>query len=152
MICFKYIIFRNIIVPVSFFLLINGCCGSEETSGEVYQNQPSYKNIAEEKFNKDYRVTFNNDSTYIIVQQFPQNVTKGIQEPLKFFIYDNKNQKIIFQDNLTNGQIEWMNRNQIKVSTLPEIVSGKDEDNKRMFGYIYDVISKTKLSGQDKNK
>ena len=89
MICFKYIIFRNIIVPVSFFLLINGCCSSEETSGEVYQNQPSYKNIAEEKFNKDYRITFNNDSTYLIVQHLPQNVTKGIQDsPLKFFIYD----------------------------------------------------------------
>ena len=152
MICFKYIIFRNIIVPVSFFLLINGCCGSEETSGEVYQNRPTYKKIAEEKFNKDYRATFNNDSTYIIVQQLPQNVTKGIQTPLKFFIYDNEHKKIIFQDNLANGNIEWINRSQIKVSTLPEIVSGKDEDNKRMFGYIYDVISKAKLSGQDKNK
>jgi hypothetical protein len=152
MICFRYIIFRNIIVPVSFFLLINGCCGSEETSGEVYQNQPSYKKIAEEKFNKDYRVTFNSDSTYLIVHYLPPNVTKESDSPLKFFVYDSKNKKVMFQDNLANGKVEWLNKHQLRVTTVPEIVKGKDEENKEMFGYIYDVISMSKLSKENRNK
>ncbi len=63
-----------------------------------------------------------------------------------------KNEKVIFEDNLTNGKIKWINNRQIQVSTMPEIVSGKEENNKKMYGYIYDVINKRKLPQLDKNK
>ncbi len=151
MIYFKCIIFKYTLIPVFLFLLINAC-SSKETSDEMQSNRPSYKKIAEERYNQNYKVSFNKDSTYLIVYYLPQNVTKGLPSPLKFFVYDSRDKKVIFQDNPANGKVEWINYYQLKVSTIPEIVTGNDEDNKKMFGNIYDVISKSKLSKQEKTK
>ena len=147
---FKCILYRNILVP--FLIILISSCSSKETSGEMQDNTPPYKKIAEEKFDKDYRVIFNNDSTYLIVYYLPKNVNKTLIPPLKFFVYDTNNKKVIFQDNLTNGKVEWINDHQFQVSTIPEIVTGNDEDNKKLFGYIYDVHTKRKLSNEDINK
>ena len=151
MLYFRCISFRTVLVPVSLFILINAC-SSKEASGELLQNKPTYKKIAEEKFNKDYMVIFNNDSTYLIVYFFPKNVTKRLNPPLIFFVYDTNNKKVIFQDNLTNGEVKWKNNRQIEVSTIPEIVTGDDEKNKELFGYVYDVNTQRKLTEENKNK
>ena len=49
-------------------------------------------------------------------------------------------------------KLEWLKCHQIQVSTNPEIISGKEEENKKMYGYIYDVITQRKLSELNKNK
>jgi len=141
-------------ISISFIpiLLIAACCSSSETSQKLMNNIPAYKEIAEGKYNNQYNTVFNTDSTYLFVCASQKNVDKVLPPPLRFFVYDNKNEKVIFEDNLTNGKIKWINNRQIQVSTMPEIVSGKEENNKKMFGYIYDVINKRKLPQLDKNK
>lgn len=113
---------------------------------------PSYKKIAEENFNSDYKVEFNNDSTYIIVYYFPKSKLLSLNPPLKFFVYKIITKKVIYRDNLANGEVKWKNKNQFIVTTIPEIVKGNDEENSQAFGYTYDVITGRKLSGLDKNK
>jgi hypothetical protein len=148
----KYIIFRNIVAFVFLFFLVSACCSANETAEKLDSNRPSYKKIADEKYNENYKAIFNNDSTYLIVHFSPKNVTKQVPAPLKFFVYDNKRNKIIFEDNLTNGNIKWINDHQVQISTIPEIISGKEDKNERMYGYIYDVIAKRKLTELDKSK
>lgn len=146
MIYFKFIIIKNTLIPAFLFLLISAC-SSKETSVELQSKQPSYKKIAEERYNQDYRVSFNKDSTYLIVYYLPQNVNKKLPSPLKFFVYDTVNKKMVFQDNLTNGKVEWINDHQIKVSMIPGIVTSDEEKNKRLYGYTYDVKLKRKIYG-----
>ena len=133
-------------------LLIAACCSSNKTSKKIINNIPTYKKIAEGKYDNQYRTIFNSDSTYLFVCAAPKNVNKVLPPPLRFFIYNNKTGKVIFEDNLTNGKVKWINNQQIQVSTSPEIISGKEEENKKMYGYIYDVTKQKKLPRLDLDK
>jgi hypothetical protein len=148
----KFSLFKNI----SFFLLLlffmNSCSTSKENSDKVQGNQPSFNDIAQEKFSTDYKTAFNTDSTYVIVYYFPRSKIKSQNPPLRFFVYNTFSKEIIFQDNLSNGKVGWKNNYQFTVSTIPEIVKGNDDENIQMFGYTYDVISRRKLSDIDKNE
>ncbi len=152
MIFVKCIILRNMLFLVSLFLLMNSCSSSKEESGEIQSYQPLYKKIAEEKFNNDYKIAFNKDSTYIIIYYYTQGNSKQQNSPLRFFVYNSGTNETIFQDNLANGDVKWINNYQFKVSTIPGIVKGNEDGNKEIFGYVYDVISKRKLSNLDKNQ
>lgn len=133
-------------------LLIAACCSSSETSKKLIINTPAYEKIAEGKYNNHYRTSFNSDSTYLFVCASPNKSNNMPPAPLKFFVYDYKNEKVIFEDNLTNGKVKWINNQQIQVSTSPEIISGKEEENKKMYGYIYDVTKQKKLPRLDLDK
>jgi len=125
-------------------ILINACCTSNKST-QLKDNSSLYKNIAESKLGKSSIINVNPDSTYFAAYTSGKSSGDELNKPLKFFIYDTKEEKIIFEDNLSNGKIEWINENQIKVSTIPGIVSGKEEKNKKLFGYIFDVKQKRKI-------
>ncbi len=148
----RNIILRNIFLFISLFLFLNACSSSKEGREEHQPELPIYKKIAEEKFNKDYKVESNSDSTYLIIYYSTKNKITELATPLKFFVYNTKSKKVIFQDNLANGHVEWINNYQLKVSTIPEIIKGNKEENKQMFGYIYDVVTKRKLTTLDINE
>lgn len=128
-------------------ILINACCGSKESA--KIQISGDYKKIAESKLGDNYKIIFNSDSTYLTAYQLNKNSNENILPALKFFVYDLSEEKILFEDNLPNGKVEWINDHQVKVSTTPGIVSGKEEKNKSLFGYTYDVNLKKKIN-QDK--
>ncbi|MGE5797657.1 MAG: hypothetical protein ACM339_13675 [Ignavibacteria bacterium] len=128
-------------------ILINACCGSKESA--KIQISGDYKKIAESKLGDNYKIIFNSDSTYLTAYQLNKNSNENIRPALKFFVYDLSEEKILFEDNLPNGKVEWINDHQVKVSTTPGIVSGKEEKNKSLFGYTYDVKLKKKIN-QDK--
>ncbi len=135
-----------------FFLLafsIAACCSTKNTTKEKNSDNQSYKSIAKEKYNENYIVKSNIDSTYFVVASTSKKTSQNINSPLKFFVYNNKTGQVIFEDNLINGKLEWINRNQIKITTEPEVISGIEEKNKSMTGYIYDVTKKRKLSKLD---
>ncbi len=142
----------RISVSLISIFLIAACCSSNKTTAKLSSDYTTYKKIADEKYSKNYNTIFNSDSTYLFVYTSTKNLDKVLPTSLKFFVYDNNNEKIIFEDNLANGKIRWLNVHQIQVSINPEIISGKEEENKKMYGYIYDVLTQRKLSELDKNK
>jgi hypothetical protein len=148
----RYIILRNIFLFISIFLFFNACGSSKEENEKLQPGLPTYKKIAEEKFKNDYKVESNSDSTYLIVYYSPKNKLRALNPPLKFFVYNTSEKKVIFQDNLANGKVKWKNKSQFIVTTIPEIVKGNDAGDIQNFGYTYDVISKRKLTGFDQNK
>jgi len=133
-------------ISVSFLLIfsIGACCGSKNISDKLSSNNPSYIEIAKDKYHEDYKVLFNTDSTYLVVFSFVKNDAEQLYSALRFFVYDDKNEKIIFEDNLPNGKVEWINYNQIQVSTIPGIVRGDDNKNNPSV-YIYDIKQKRKI-------
>ena len=105
-----------------------------------------------QKFKNDYKVESNSDSTYLIVYYSPKNKLRSLNPPLKFFVYNTGDKKVIFQDNLANGKVKWKNKSQFIVTTIPEIIKGNEAGDIQNFGYTYDVISRRKLTGFDQNK
>lgn len=152
LIYFRYIILKNIFFFIFIFLFLNACGTSKKESKQPPSGAPTYKIIAEENFHNDYKAEFNNDSTYIIVYYSPKSKLMSLNPPLRFFVYNIILKKLIYRDNLANGEVKWKNSHQFIVTTIPEIVKGNDEENSRAFGYTYDVITGRKLSDLDRNK
>lgn len=150
MIYSRYIILRNIFFFISLFLFLNSCGSSKKETEELQSHPPTYKKIAEQNFNNHYKVEFNIDSTYIIVYYSPKSKLISLNPPLRFFVYNTSTKRVIFRDNLANGEVKWKNNHQFIVITIPEIIKGDDEENIQAFGYTYDVITGKKLSDQDK--
>ncbi|HVO73072.1 MAG TPA: hypothetical protein VMT35_03550 [Ignavibacteriaceae bacterium] len=132
-------------------ILINACCASKPSS-EVKDPSRAYNNFAESKLGSKCKILFNSDSTYFAAYASAKNPELQSNSPLKFFIYDIREDKILFEDNLPNGEIKWLNESQLKISTIPGIVSGIDDQNRHRPGYIYDVNVKRKIKPDFESK
>ena len=140
-------ILQKIVIFILAVFSFNDCCSSDTISSQK-NNAPVYKSIAESEFGSNYKVIFNTDSTYLIVTSSSNKTTSGLDSPLKFFVFNLSENKIVFRENLPNGSVKWINDRQVKVSTEPGIVSGKEEKNST--GYTYDVILKKKIFNEGK--
>jgi len=140
-------ILQKIVIFILAIFSFNNCCSSDTISSRK-NNAPVYKNIAESEFGSNYKAIFNSDSTYLIVTSPSNKTTTGLSSPLKFFVFNLSENKIVFRENLPNGSVKWINDSQIKVLTEPEIVSGKEDKNST--GYTYDIILKRKIFDEDK--
>lgn len=111
------------------------------------------RDIAAQKLGDTYNLIFNSDSTLLIAyhnilttkeKSKKENRAGFPLPPLKFFIYNIKNSQVIFEDNLSNGEVSWLTRTQVKIQTIPGTV--KVNDDKKSTGYIYDVILQRKIN------
>jgi len=103
-----------------------------------------YKTLALKKYHSQVVYKLNPDKTYVLCvkKQNPKPFVPKQFTQLRFFVYDLKTNKLIFEDSLENGHVQWENSNQIKVTITPEIV--KDIEVKE-YGYRYNVITRKKI-------
>ncbi|MCB9058934.1 MAG: hypothetical protein H6627_10235 [Calditrichae bacterium] len=105
---------------------------------EKMNNLTEIEQIAFEKYTDKYILNKNtNGSHTLCIKHEPDTKTQPFT-PLSFFIFDNTENKVVFEDNLPNGDVEWLNDFQIKVTTFPGIVQPGKENPR---SYIFDINS-----------
>ena len=122
--------------------------GSESPSQTIASE--SYKKIAGQKYknNVDYR--FNASKTHVLCIKKSKPTQENPFPSLAFFLYDLKREKILLEESSTRGHVKWLNDHQIQISLIPGIVTGDEQKNKRLTGYIYDLKLKRKIDADDK--
>jgi hypothetical protein len=141
-------LFPKIAVFILTIISINNCCSTGTISTQS-KDSVNYKKIAVSKFGNNHKVTFNSDSTFLIVSSYQNKTTDDISSPLRFFVFNLSENEITFEENLPNGNIKWINNHQIEVTTEPGIVSGDEGKNKQLTGYTYDIILNKKILNGD---
>ena len=132
-------------LTIGFTLAYCALAKKDSNSADSVDN---YKELAVDKYTDN--ITYRRNLTHIYVLCYKQS-RPTIQDPfppLQFFVYDLKNEKVLFEDSLAKGSIKWLNDYQIQVSTIPGIVTGDEEADKKLMGYIYDVKLQRKLNAQ----
>ncbi len=122
----------RIFIPLFAILFFN--CSTSKINNSNYEQ---LENTAKDKFNKDYNISYNEDKTYAICVKQVKITPSLPSPPLNFFIYDIKNEKILYQSNLANGRVAWKNNEQVEIETIPGIVTGFEPPD--TFKDIYDV-------------
>ena len=129
---------KSLFFLITIFIITN--CSSYQTSN---QNKfAELESTAQSLYGPKYYFLFNSDSTFVICTNKEQ--TKS-QSSFRFFVYDNHKKQTVFNDNVSQGNVSWLNNNQIKVSWTPGTVKGeegKESPNK----YIFDVKSGKKVN------
>lgn len=119
---------------ILLFAILFCQCSSSEIGKYNYEQ---LDNTAKEKFTKNYNITFNKNQTYAICLKRVKTSPPMPSPPLNFFIYDIKNEKIIYQSSLANGRVSWKNNEQVEIETIPGTVTGFEPPD--AFKNIYDV-------------
>lgn len=123
------------------FLFIMACHSNRQTADKNQETPPSsIESLAAEKFESNYLVVDNEDAKYSIVK----SKTKSFEEfgfDISYFLYDHDEQKIIFEDFLKSGYVDWQDTYTIKAINRKVQTNGKR--SKEI--YLFDVKKKEKL-------
>ena len=111
--------------------------------GNKTEHPAEITKIALEKYQDHFNFLQNKDTLYVICFRQDSETALNPTPPLRFFVFDVKNKKIIFEDNLPNGSVKWIDKYKIGVKTIPGIIR-KDEILPE-YTYVYDVLLKKKL-------
>ncbi len=135
---------KKIILFVLLFasaVVISSCscgCGS---GGD--NSIPVYHRLAAQKYGINYSVIFNSDSSYVLCTNNGGVPGKLPRKALRFFVYDLKNGKIIFEDTYATAKIKWINKYKLSVKNFPEAFSKRKNQN--LIKIIYDVKKGIKI-------
>lgn len=136
---------RVIIFPILLIIFYaNPAC---KTSGTAvnYQSNEKYRITAQSKLGDHAEFLFNQDSSFVLCMK-TLNAEKNAQlNSIKFFVYDLKEQTVVFEDALPNASVIWKSNDQVEVTKISGAVS---KDGQKAKGYIFDVKSKKKIDIQ----
>ena len=101
--------------------------------------------VAHEKFGENYSLDYNSSNEFVICQNGNESMVAG-NSPIKYFIYDVTNNKMIEENIIPLGNISWVSKFEVKVEIHPGMIQKNVEPDN---GYILNVKTnfKTKLNG-----
>jgi len=115
------------------------CSASQKTFTE---QEVILKKFSIEKYGATFHLIYNTEKSYSVVVKQEKATVQNPSPVLQFFIFDLEKEKIVFEDNLAGGKINWKSNDLVEIIVTPGIIS--TEDNNKIYGYIYNVKLKTK--------
>ena len=136
-----------LILQLAIIFTLVSCTSARKDFGSV-ELVDRFRELAVAKYvdNITYRVNLTH--SYVLCYKQSRPTSSNPFPPVQFFVYDLWNERVLFEDSLAKGSIKWLNDYQIQVSTIPGIVTGDEEADKKLLGYIYDVKLQRKLYPQ----
>jgi uncharacterized ubiquitin-like protein YukD len=125
-------------LPVIFLLIFWNCSGSRYTISNNIKTNKEYKTFAEDKIKSGYNIGYNSDSSFAIYQKAINTEPGHPQNSISFFIYDLNKDKIIYEESVQDGNIEWQNDHLVKIVNRHGIVSQEMKTSNFQIRY-YDV-------------
>ena len=134
------------------------CSSSKETSEKTETTEikeektveiEKYTELAKDKFGDNFSIQMNSDKTYVLCSNVPKSIKDNRPATVSYFIYDLKNEKIVFEESIPDGNVSWLNEHQIKITIIPGIVKGDEKEEGSDSGYIYDIIQMKKIFNSD---
>lgn len=140
--------FILLLLTTVFFL---SCCASSKNSSPE-KTTPAYETLAGQKYKSTVQYLFNAGRNYVLCVHRDRPAAAKAGGTLAFFVYDLKKERLIFEDSLTDGHVNWIDEHQIQVTNIPGIVR-VDEFPKETRGYVFDVTTgKKKPAGNADRK
>ncbi len=138
----------KILISIIFIITMTASCSSTEnlktaSSGDLKNLNEKLEDIAQTYFNKKGRFYFNNDRNFVIITDKEQKKNNPLPT-LKFLIYNNRNDEVIFKDTIFNGNVFWKDNHTVEVIIYPEIVM--KQPGEYSIGYLLNVETGKKYS------
>ncbi len=126
-----------------FLGLLLIACASTNGSHMQPPAAETYKSVAEKELGKAVKYSFNQDSSYVLCVSGDKPTALNPQPRTRFMVYNLITNKVVYEDNLSDGHVEWKNAHQLAVSYTPEIIRG--DEGSSTTGYIYDLQTGKKV-------
>lgn len=132
-------ILHYISAMVSIVALLS-CGTGDVTKGEVQGEE--YKSLAFQKYGQGADLIRNTSGTAVLCVKSSKPTQLQPQQQISFFVYDISTRTVLFEDNLPNGSVSWMDDVSVVVTVIPGTVKDDDKTPSARQGYIFDLRSR----------
>ncbi|RDC61682.1 hypothetical protein [Adhaeribacter pallidiroseus] len=130
-----------------FLLLLSGACKPVGTSATTVpvpmKNSSGYRQLAESRLGGKVQYAFNETHTLVLGFSSEPMAAPGITHLLRFLVIALKDNRLLYEDQIANAQVEWYNNAQLKIRTSPGILQNQLNQPKNY--YLYDLETQQKL-------
>lgn len=135
-------------IHLLFALVVVGACKPSQatTSANPGKNptgaQTDYRQVAQARLGKNIVYVANADQTLVLCRKVEAATAPAMVNAVHFLVINPQTNTIFHEDRIVNGNVEWHNATQLKISTIPGTVQvpGKPDNF-----YLYDVKTGQKL-------
>lgn len=134
---------------IMFLTILVSCTSAKKTSVASQENQhgspavEKYKTLAMEKYKEGIDYVFNESGSFVMCVHAAKPSAEHPQKTISFFVYDLKNEKILYEESVGDGSVKWKNDVQIEITSKIGIITPSHQSN--IIHYVYDVSTQKKL-------
>lgn len=123
---------------VAILIIIFASCNSIKKIDNAKQTE--YHKIAVKKYGKDVKYMKSPKKSYVICQKVIDINSLNPNELTRFFVYDIKNRKNIYEDAISGAQLSWNSDFEIRIEKQKGIINSTEDTGKNV--YIYNLKTK----------
>lgn len=123
----------KLMVVLALTIIATSACHSNKEMNRISATK-SLRELAEKKYGERYLVRENETGQFALVSKKKKQFSQ-MGFDISFFIFDKTNSKIIFEDELISGHLEWIG---------PDSIKAINRDRAAREIYIYNVITQEK--------
>ncbi|MBL7959684.1 hypothetical protein JNL27_05525 [bacterium] len=135
---------------VMFLAILVSCTSAQKSNSSAFQEKQDlspavekYKTLAMEKYKEGIDYVFNESGSFVMCVHAAKPSAEHPQKTISFFVYDLKNEKILYEESVGDGSVKWKNDVQIEITSKIGIITPSHQSN--IIHYVYDVSTQKKL-------
>jgi len=130
-----------IVIFILFFAL--SCRCKKEAVNSISPIEKTVQNYAQELYGSAYLISFNQDSTYVVVYTFLKNRPSDVSPTLSYQLLEAYSLDIVFKDLVPRADFQWVDTYTIEIKAEKGIASSEEESVRPMI-YRYHVKNRKK--------
>ncbi|MCE7996709.1 MAG: hypothetical protein HEP71_32415 [Roseivirga sp.] len=111
------------------------CSVAQKT--QAVSESTAYLAVAKEKLGDKVKFDFNEDRSYVLCQS--EIPATSNSKSFGFIVFDMKNEKVVLEQNVSSGFVQWLSNLEIEVFTTPGFM--RNDQSRDDFTQVYHVIS-----------
>lgn len=132
-----------------FLLLYSVLCIACGPTRSAMNAQTPHKKIAEEKFGSGVEYFYNNRQSHVLCAKITRSTAEHPNHAVRFFVFDIKAGRLIFEDSMVDGEVQWMDATRIRVTKRFGMVTKSGE--RGVQSYVYDVVTQSMMDDIKEN-
>ncbi|GAB5524476.1 MAG: hypothetical protein Roseis2KO_23480 [Roseivirga sp.] len=125
----------------SYWMLLLSMCFLASCSvtkkTQAVSESTAYLTLAKEKLGDNVKFDFNEDRSYVLCQS--EILPKAKSKSFSFFVYNMKDEKIVLEQNVSAGFVQWLSTMEIEVFTTPGVM--RNDQSRDDFTQVYHVAT-----------
>lgn len=97
----------------------------------------AYINVAKEKLGDNVKFDFNEDRSYVLCQS--EILPRAREKSFRFLVYKMKDEKVVMEQNVSAGFVQWLSAMEIEVFTTPGVM--RNDQSRDDFTQVYHVAT-----------
>lgn len=115
--------------------LLASCSVTKKT--QAVAESTAYLNVAREKLGDHVKFDFNEDRSYVLCQS--EILPRAREKSFSFLVYSLKDEKVVMEQNVSAGFVQWLSAMEIEVFTTPGVM--RNDQSRDDFTQVYDVTT-----------